>query len=414
MSEYTPHQVHRRPRKVRWLEGIGGLVTDDADVDPVERTSVDDALPFEEGGPVARTGFNYQDEIAVGFLLDMLEDPNIEKIHCETHDDIVLVSTREGATERIAEYVQVKAGEADQLWSVSSLCQRKKGKTGSSIFETSLARDMHKERAVFRIVTLRDVNNDLKLLTYKADAPGRQPESEEYKALLVAIKSRCPGSKSDKGNDADYWVANCRWDVRHRNEAIARDNLLRLIEISNREGHVLLVDQAETLLLELRGLAKAAGDAKSKSDWDEKIITRSKLRGWWEQRVEEIVSGASAPSGGKLRDKMKEAKLPQDVVNLALDMRRRYAQSSRTPRYMETEFGESLQDRVKAEVLSLRSKLVAGELDLDGPGFHDLCVARLDMINASLQPDAEDQSAFLKGCMYDIADRCMVRFVRNR
>ena len=36
--------------------------------------SVDDAKPIEEGGPVARKGFNYQDEIAVSFLLDMMED----------------------------------------------------------------------------------------------------------------------------------------------------------------------------------------------------------------------------------------------------------------------------------------------------------------------------------------------------
>lgn len=53
--------------------------------------SVDDAKPMEEGGPIARKGFNYQDEIAVSFLLDMMDDQSIIKIHCETHDDILIV-----------------------------------------------------------------------------------------------------------------------------------------------------------------------------------------------------------------------------------------------------------------------------------------------------------------------------------
>ena len=53
--------------------------------------SIDDAHPSEEGGPVAREGFNYQDEIAVGFVLEMLANPQLVKIHFETHDDLVLV-----------------------------------------------------------------------------------------------------------------------------------------------------------------------------------------------------------------------------------------------------------------------------------------------------------------------------------
>jgi hypothetical protein len=46
--------------------------------------SIDDAKPGEEGGPVARSGFNYQDEIAVGFLIEMLENQSLLKVHCET------------------------------------------------------------------------------------------------------------------------------------------------------------------------------------------------------------------------------------------------------------------------------------------------------------------------------------------
>ena len=117
--------------------------------------SIDQAEPDEEGGPNARTGFNYQDEIAVGFLIEMLETPALMKVHCETHDDIVLVRKTVGIEERTAEYVQVKASEQDKLWSLADLCVRKKSKKGTSILETSLDRDKHKEASTFRLVTLR-------------------------------------------------------------------------------------------------------------------------------------------------------------------------------------------------------------------------------------------------------------------
>ena len=40
--------------------------------------SVDDVKPTEEGGPAARSGFSYQVEIAVGFLIELLEDSSLD------------------------------------------------------------------------------------------------------------------------------------------------------------------------------------------------------------------------------------------------------------------------------------------------------------------------------------------------
>jgi len=48
-----------------------------------EWPSVDVAKPIEEGGSVARKGFNYQDKIAASSLLVMMEDNSIVKIHWE-------------------------------------------------------------------------------------------------------------------------------------------------------------------------------------------------------------------------------------------------------------------------------------------------------------------------------------------
>jgi hypothetical protein len=373
--------------------------------------SIDNVKPEEEGGPTARIGFNYQDEIAAGFLIDMLERPNVLKVHCETHDDIVLVHQAEAKDERIAEYVQVKASEQDKLWSVADLCQqRKKSKQGSSIFETSLARDRHNETSCFRLVTLRPVVSDLKPLTYKLTAPSRAPESEGMKALVTELQTRFPGLASPKGNGAMFWLSNCLWDERHSEQAVRKDNLVRLMELSVRENRPLLPEPAALLLDELRAMAKKAGDLRWDPDRDQKILCRGALRAWWEQRTTELLTGTSAKSGGKLAHKMKDAKLPDELVGLAVEVRRGYAAEARTSRYLEPDDMERLQRRVQSEVISLQARFIAGQLDVDGAGFHALCLDRMDAVNAERNPGVEDRSAFLKGCMYDIADRCLLRF----
>ncbi len=64
-------------------------------------TSVDDVKPTEEGGPTARSGFRYQEEIAVGFFVEMLEDSSLLKVHCDTHDDVLLVRAIDGSDMRL-------------------------------------------------------------------------------------------------------------------------------------------------------------------------------------------------------------------------------------------------------------------------------------------------------------------------
>jgi hypothetical protein len=132
----------------------------------------------------------------------------------------------------------------------------------------------------------------------------------------------------------------------------------------------------------------------------------------WDACMVRLTKVASQPSGGKLAEKMNDAALTGTVVAMAIDMRLDYARFARTSRYMQLDEAEQLQGRVKSEVQTLSAKRAAGSLDLDGPAFHALCVDRMDAINNSLPPDQGDRSAFLKGCMYDIADRCLLRFDR--
>lgn len=382
-----------------------------AEDSPPERLlSVDDARPSEEGGPTARSGFRYQDEIAVGFLIEMLGEPSLIKVHCETHDDIVLVRSVEGSSTRIAEFVQVKANEPDKLWSMADLC--KKDRPGLSVFETSLRRDdNHSERSHFRIVTLRPVVSELKVLTFPLDSPSRQSDRERIPALQSQLESRFPNCLSPKGNGSAYWLENCYWDQRPNEDTVRRLNLLALIKLGSKECRPLLPEHAEVLLDELRQRARTAGDAKWEPNPGVKIITREDLREWWERRTDELSSGSVSPSGSRLKQKMKDAGLPDELIQLALNMRLDYAANARTPRYMEEDEMERLQRQAKSELLSLRSQFTAGLLALDSPGFHALCVTRMDAVGAEGNSvGAADRTAFLKGCMYDITDRCMHRF----
>ena len=370
--------------------------------------SIDHARPAEQGGPIARIGFSYQDEIAISLLIDMLIDPEILSVHFETHDDIVVVREASGSR-RIAEFVQVKGGEPDKLWSVADLCA---GKAGSSIFETSLGRDAFCEVSRFRLVTLRPVVSELRMLTFPFGAPGREPCGSRFLTLVSELEDRFPRIRSPKANGVTFWLRNCIWDERHSEDAVRQDSLLRLMRLAIAEGRTLLPELAESLMAAMRAWVSAASAARWEPDRNAKIITRSALRSWWELRCREIIEGAADPSGGKLAIKMQDAGLPDEMIALALDLRRDYSSEARAPRFLELDEGERLQRRVKAELASLRASYLAGRLDINGIEFHALCLDRLIAVNSERPAGAQDQSAYLHGCMYDIADRCLHRFAR--
>jgi len=374
--------------------------------------SVNDVKPDDEGGTIARSGFSYQDDVAVSFLIEMLEKPEILKVHCETHDDILLVRKQDGVVTLLAEFVQVKANELDKLWSIADLCNHQQG-TNTSIFERSLARDKHVEDSRFRVVTLRTVANPLKVLTLPLGGPGREVDGKPFKDLQIEINKRFPNLKSPKGNGSDYWLANCIWDVRDSRTAVHDNNLIRIMRLSQMEGKPLLPDFGEGILEHLYSLVREAGESKWEPDRDKKIITRLSLRKWWELRLSDMIQEAASPSGGKLRQKMKDAGLPDEIIKLAIDLRREYAATIRTPRFMEMEQVQRLQNLVKSEAISLRARFVAGQLPVDSVSFHSLCLDTMDKINAARPSGTEDYSAFLKGCLYDITDRCLFRFGRT-
>lgn len=370
-----------------------------------ELPSIHDSKPSEEGGPVARIGFNYQDEIAVSLLLEMLESPKILSIHCETHDDALVVF--EGND---VEYVQVKSNDSLPSWTLSALSGREAKKVGSSIFEKSLARDAFKEDGSFRIISLKDVTGEIALLKHPLGKPGRESDHPKVIALCAELEKRCPGAKSAKGNGSSYWLGRCKWDVRESEAAVATQNLFRLYKISVALGFSILLEPLEVVLQDLRKMAKMAGDAKWEPDKDKKIIKRNFLLDWLKGRLESIVSAAEGASGGKLSQKMSAAGLSQDLIRIAGEMRRRYVEEVRSPRYMQAEDIDGLQRKVRLRVHLLQTQREGREVTVADARFHSMCVesARLTATGD------EDQSDFQVGCMYDITDRCLLRFTTDK
>ncbi len=182
--------------------------------------------PLEEGGPIARGGYAYQDHAAAAFCLEMFQDETVEAVWCETQDDILLDRRLNGA--RIVEFIQVKSDQPNQLWSIAMLCGRETRNgakvVGSSILDKQLARDRGDEQAHFRLVSLRDVNADLSILR---QAPERRDQAA-LGALITNIEAEVGAYTSPKGNGVDYWVRNMQWDVRESAQALENSNLLAL------------------------------------------------------------------------------------------------------------------------------------------------------------------------------------------
>jgi hypothetical protein len=368
--------------------------------------SVHDAKPTEEGGPTARAGFNYQDEIAVSLLLEMLEREDIECIYCETHDDAVVVYS-----DSKVECVQVKSNTSSPLWTLAALTHRAGGKAGASIFEKSLSRDSFSESASFRVITLRDVAEDLQFLTFPIGKPGREQGHKNVVDLSASLEKRCPKAVSPKGNGPTYWVNNCLWDVRESQASIADKNLIAIHQLSKKLGSPTFLEPLSALLDELRKKVKDAGAAKWEPDRELKVFYRTPTMEWLKQSLSQIDSSTQGASGGKLQEKMSAAGLPQDLIRLAADMRRRYSEEVRSPRYMEADNVELLQRQVRSAVLSLQSKREADDFgDIADAKFHAICVSSASQVGQRIDGKEE----FLLGCMYDISDRCLLRFTKDK
>lgn len=376
--------------------------------------SIHDLVPLERGGEISRLGFDVQDHVAAGFVILMLECPELLQVWCETHDDITLIW--QVPTGEEVEFVQVKSNELDQLWSIAKLCERDtkegNGKDGTSIYERSLANDRCAEPCRFRLVTSRPVNADLTVLTLPHSAPDRTIRQADVDALVTSIESRADGFVSTNGNGPAFWLQRVHWDVRHSIESVKNANLDKLRRLVEQQGGYLFSDQLDDLYSTILTMVRTAGLAKWGVDPSKKKFIKQSVVDWFTKELSRRLHSIPATGGAAVAAKMKDASIVEAEIESSLESRRLYIAERLKPQYLSLSEREHVEGEVAATLHALRALLDAGDLPDSGVDFHAKCISALQDLQKRLTTSRPVPLAFLIGCMYSIADRCTHRFRR--
>ena len=404
----------------------------------VARPSIRTLKPIEIGGQSARRGFHVQDHVAAGYCLLMCERPDLAEVWCETQDDITLYWKVTGDLEEV-EFVQVKSDRLNQLWSLSLLtaketsstdggdghdaasdgnrgkqASKSKRKDAKCILEKSLQMDRGCEKARFRIVTCRPVMDELKILTYEFGSPNRNSSKKEYGDLVGKLKEKLGTIHSPNGNDCEYWAKQTQWDVIHENEPIETTNIIKVMRLAQAIGQILIVDQAHTVYERILTKVSDAGLADWDMDKEKKLFRQLEFVTWFTQATYDAAHPGKNGAGKTLEDKLIEATVAPDVIESARSMRLRYLATLFTPRYSDPERRAAVETDIEARLMRLRTQIDSGELEADGPSFHNLCMSAIDNVHESLPKKNRPPLPNLYGYMYNLADRCTHRFVRAK
>lgn len=382
-------------------------------VAPPALPSIRSCTPKEFGGVVARNGFAYQDQIAAHYCIKMLLDPALKEVWCETYDDIVLIWEQE--TGELVEFVQVKSELQSGLWSIAKLCGRTKSATrpdgvGSSLLETSLARENCAEPARFRLVLARQLGQELELLSREFGHSDRSIGNPKFKALADGVAANVGGFKSPKGNDHAHWLIHGQcWSV--ADDAIRAINERDLQSVL--EQRVAFADTALVSFVyeNLLGFVKTIAEYKQ-PDFDKKAISKqaleAKIRSWLDPY----------PNSGteeRLVNKLVDAGLDATYVEAAKELRRAYIKTRRGLGYLSlrTDQLDGVDVAVQDELLTQMAALDSGEIPDSSPQFHQRCLKAVKTPAGASQVVMDALPAgYERGCMYEITARCRHRFAK--
>lgn len=390
-------------------------VTPPAAVPSQPKRSYYDLDPLEEGGPIARKGFAYQDHVAAGKCLDMLLDGGPTQVWCEAEDDIVLVWVIQG--EEWFEFVQVKSNELDKLWSLADLCKpgpATEDGPGACIIEKSLAHDRGDGNCRFRIVTCREPNSDITALKLDRDNEARTAKDGDLETLVTAVEARLGGCKSANGNGVGFWVRMTVWEHKASISDIENENLVKLDTILHRESRLLAPDQKRELYVKLTQKVFDASLARGKAHREAKRIKAAALRDWLLQQATEMARPASAGRSDVLEGKLKDAGYQPgtDEIETAKEQRRNYRIELLQPRFLDVGDRAVVEMEVQARLCRLKSQLDNGEFPDTGVQFHARCLKELEAMRDHLPTQKKPLVGLLYGLMYDIMNRCQHRLVR--
>jgi hypothetical protein len=304
------------------------------------------------------------------------------------------------------EFVQVKANESKQLWSVSQLC----GGTSDSIVAKSLAHDRCSEPCWFRIVTRADINPDLRPLRLDRASLSRCLSNPDMLALHQNVSKTMGNTLSPRGRSVSHWLADTVWEVAESEQAITDRNTWRLQEYLEKIGETLFTDQLQELYNQMLFRVQQASFPKWKDGAGLKKLVRKNFEAWLIDTVNKVKGYAPTKAGTNLKRKMNAALLPESAIDNADMLRRAYRTRMLNPKYQQDEDLKSAELEVTAVMQHLLSELDAGYVADNGLEFHARC---LQALNALRQIYPHAGVSFLQGVLYSATDRCRHRFLRT-
>jgi len=361
--------------------------------------------PLDISGRHARKGFTYQDHVAVGLCITMLNSSTLKEIWLETHDDIMLFWEDKGQT--TVEFVQVKAINQLSRWSVSSICGS--GNMSDSIVKKLMDQDRCTEATLFRIVSSYDVNQELSVLKMAIKSTERNAAATKEVELSDEIKKKLGDLKSPNGKTIAEWVKLCWWDKKADNEQdLVSSNKIALEVALNSLGKPIFSDQRDEIYQKLLSFCQDAstGDLSLNSDCYK--VTRQKLIDWLTNTIDILYTPTAG--GKKLEEKLKKAKnVPDDYILNARQLKYDYLQRRLTNDFIQPSEMSDLESVIHGELFTMKLALDNGVLDEEQ--FHKLCMDKLDEIKKSDPFKSKNIPDYIfSGYMYDLASKCIHRF----
>lgn len=248
--------------------------------------------PSDAGGVSARAGFNFQDHVGTSLLLDMLTDSSIIAVEFETADDITLRIIDEVG--ELSEYIQVKTTEGDGKWNLKEVTDRSTRNGSpvewSSLCEKSLACDKFSTRALFRLVTTRDVA--AKLRPFCVPRGRRQTVQDKISDLVSSFSKKHKKSISECGRNLGEWAAGLYWHVAASSDALKNHSINRILRTCEGRGASPSYSQAEDIYEKLMKQVREASGASRAIAPLLKSIASGALRAWWEGEIAAIKASA--------------------------------------------------------------------------------------------------------------------------
>jgi hypothetical protein len=239
-------------------------------------------------GVAARKGFRFQDVVAASLAVDMLANPLLEQIECETADDIVLRWSASSGVD--IEYVQVKTTEDDSKWNITELTAQEKGKKFSSIAEKSLICDRFGGKPRFRIVSTRDVKSDLK--PFCIEWQFRNPFDANLINIVDRISKKLKDSISPSGRNMNDWANALFWRVEPSIDSLKAETINKLLRLAQGQGlsppWSVINDTYTRLLARMVDMADA-----SKTQPTDKRWSRTDILAWWRSELSSMQAAAA-------------------------------------------------------------------------------------------------------------------------